>query len=76
MAHKVYTAIVNSVRSGKLKEPFSTDDFRSACPGLGPGTYTAFLHKHAAGNPGNNTELFERVAPGRIECVRPFKYGV
>ena len=76
MAHRVYEAIVSAVRTGILIEPFSRDDFRSACSGFGEGTYNAFLDKHAVGNPGNNSELFERVSPGKFECVRPFKYGV
>ena len=76
MAHRVYEAIVRAVRTGRLIEPFSSTDFRSACPGFGKGTYNAFLAKHAVGNPGNNSELFERVSPGQFECVRPFKYGV
>ena len=76
MAHKVYRAIVQAVRSGSLVEPFSQNDFRSACRGLGNGTYQAFLHKHSKGNPGGNTELFTKVGPGRFKCIRPFKYGV
>jgi len=76
MAHKVYEAIVRAVKSGKLGEPFSKDDFRSACPGLGGGTYNAFLDKHAVGNPGGNSQLFLRVAPGRFKCVRPFLYAL
>ncbi|PKN99383.1 MAG: hypothetical protein CVU43_15295 [Chloroflexi bacterium HGW-Chloroflexi-5] len=76
MAHKVYGAIVSAVRSGRLSEPFDRAAFRRACPGLGSGTYNAFLDKHAVGNPGGASELFERVAPGRFVCVRPFKYGL
>lgn len=76
MSHKVYRAIVEAVRSGSLREPFSQSDFRLACRGLGQGTYQAFLHKHSKGNPGGNTELFAKVGPGRFKCIRPFKYGV
>jgi hypothetical protein len=76
MAHKVYSAIVNAVRAGKLGEPFSKDDFRVACTGLGHGTYAAFLDKHAEGNPGHNSELFRREAPGQFSCLRPFRYGL
>lgn len=64
MAHKVYEAIVKAVRSGAVHEPFSKDQFSLACPGLGAGTYNAFLDKHCRGNPGRNSELFDRVAPG------------
>lgn len=76
MAHKVYDAIVGAIRDGRLIEPFDQADFRSSCPELGEGTYNAFLSKHARGNPGNNTELFERVSKGKYVCVRPFLYGL
>ena len=59
MTHKVYKAIIQAMRNGTLVEPFSWADFLAACPGLGCGTYTTFLHKHARGNPGGNTELFQ-----------------
>jgi hypothetical protein len=50
MAHKVYGAIVKAIRSGRLKEPFAKKDFENSCPGLGYGTYNAFLDKHAVDN--------------------------
>ncbi|MEA2033219.1 MAG: hypothetical protein U9N41_06515 [Euryarchaeota archaeon] len=73
--HKIYRCIVEEVKSGTLKEPFTKDDFRTACPKFGEGTYNAFLDKHRVGNPGGNSELFERVSPGKFKLVRPFKYG-
>ena len=76
MLHEVYGAIVREVRAGRLGEPFTVDDFRRACTGFGHGTYNAFLHKHAQGNPGGNSELFERVSAGRFTCLRPFRYGL
>ncbi|MFA5181225.1 MAG: hypothetical protein WC405_07870 [Syntrophales bacterium] len=75
MKHKVYGAIVRAIKAGILTEPFTSQDFRTSCPGLGNGTYNAFLHKHAKGNPKGNSELFERVATGQFKCLRPFKYG-
>jgi hypothetical protein len=75
MKHKVYEAIVKAIKTGKLTEPFTMQDFQMSCPGLGNGTYNAFLYKHSKGNPGGNSELFERVAPGQFRCLRPFKYG-
>lgn len=65
-----------AIGAGWLREPFSNEDFKNACPGLGAGTYKAFLHKHAVGNPGHASELFMRVSPGHFKCVRPFKYGL
>lgn len=74
--HKAYTMIVRAIQQRLLGEPFTNRDFRRACPGLGAGTYNAFLDKHALGNPGGQTELFARAAPGRFCLLRPFKYGV
>jgi hypothetical protein len=74
--HKAYTAIVGAVKKGKLKEPFTNDDFRHACPGLGNGTYNAFLHKHRKGNPGGNSELYELTSPGKFRLLRPLRYGL
>jgi len=76
MGHKVYVSIVTAINNGILTEPFSKKDFEIACPGFGKGTYNAFLDKHAHGNPGGNTELFERVSTGKFRCLRPFKYGL
>ena len=74
--HAVYRAIVAAVEYGALREPFTREDFRRACPGFGDGTYNAFLDKHTLGNPGGNSELFERVAPGEFRVLRPLKYGL
>src|SRR5437867_10346403 len=75
MAHRVYESIVNAVRNGQLKEPFSRDDFRAACLRLGGGTYNAFLDKHAVDNPGKNSHLFIRVAPGDSSAFVHFWTG-
>jgi len=76
MAHKVYKSIIKAIKSGKLTEPFSRKDFEISCPVFGKGTYNAFLYKHDRGNPSGNTELFEKVSPGKFRCLRPFKYGL
>lgn len=74
--HKVYSAIIQSVKSGKLKEPFGQDDFRRACPGFGEGTYKAFFYKHRKENPGGASELFEMITTGRFCLLRPFRYDL
>lgn len=74
--HKVYKAIVQAVKNGRLKEPFSQEDFRRACPGFGEGTYHAFLHKHRKDNPGGASELFELTSPGKFRLIRPLRYGL
>lgn len=74
--HNVYSAIVRAVKSKRLREPFGSKEFRATCPGFAEGTYNVFLNKHRKGNPGGNSELFIRVAPGRFRVIRPFKYGL
>jgi len=62
-ASEIYAA----VRGGRLKEPFTADTARRACPGWADATYRVFFNKHRVGNPGGTTELFVRVAPGRFK---------
>ena len=69
-------AIVNAVKTGALTEPFSKGTFRPACSGFGDATYNSFLDKHSLGNPGGNSELFERVSPCLFICLRPFRHGL
>jgi|GEM_PF-744404 hypothetical protein len=75
-SHRVYSAIVKAVGRGKLKEPFTNDDFRKQCPGFGNGMYAAFLYKHRVGNPGSNSELFVLQPPGKFRLLRPLKYQI
>jgi hypothetical protein len=75
MAHIVYESIVTAVKRGQLREPFSKEEFCTACAGLGGGTYNAFFWKHQRGN-GKTSELFDLVSPGRFRCIRPFLYGL
>lgn len=74
--HKVYTSIVDAVKSGSLEEPFTGEDFKKACPHFGEGTYNAFLWKHRAGNLAGRTELFIKISPGKFKLLRPFKYDL
>lgn len=76
VGHKVYKSIVDAVESGRLKEPFNSDGFRSACPSFGEGTYTTFLGKHRVGNPGGNSELFVKISRGLFKLARPLKYDL
>ena len=73
---KVYCRIVGAVKRGELKQPFTASDLEKACPGFRKATYGTFLPKHAVGNPGRNSELFERVSRGKYRLVRPYKYGL
>jgi hypothetical protein len=74
--HKVYIAIVKAIEGGRLKEPFSNNDFKNACPGFGEGTYNAFLWKHRKGNLQGESELFELLKPNIFRLIRPIKYEV
>jgi hypothetical protein len=75
MEHEVYRSIAREVRRGRLREPFSAEDFLLACPGFAANTYRVFLPKHAERNPGRASVLFRRASRGSYRCVRPFKYG-
>ncbi|MDZ4723773.1 MAG: hypothetical protein SGI97_07710 [candidate division Zixibacteria bacterium] len=59
-----FNEIFRAVKEEKLLEPFMPNDVRDACPGYAENTYSVFLPKHRIGNPGRNTELFERMADG------------
>jgi hypothetical protein len=74
--YRVHSAIVSAVRVRRLQEPFRSEDFQRACPGFTEGTYQVFLNKHRRGNPGSNSELFERVAPGSFKLLHPIRYGL
>jgi len=74
--HMVYRTIINAVENESLIEPFTRKDFQLACPGLGDGTYQAFLPKHRKGNPSRTSELFEMVGIGKYRLIRPFLYDL
>ena len=64
-ASEVYVA----VRSGRLRQPFSTETVKRACPGWSDGTYRNFFNRHRVGNPGGMAELFVRRAWNRFEIT-------
>ena len=66
---RVVEAIDAAIEEGRLREPFSNEDFRAACSGFGQGTYNAFLWKHSVGNPGRQTIYFERVGKNQFQRV-------
>ena len=70
--HIVYEAIVKAAKEGRLREPFTSSEFRRECPGFGAGTYNAFSWKHRKGNPGGASELFEKVSPGKFIVLKTF----
>jgi hypothetical protein len=59
-----------------LDEPFDRNDFVRRVSGLGKGTHHAFLEKNARGNPGEDSEVFNLVAPGRFRCIQTFRYNL
>lgn len=67
---RVVEAIDTALGRGNLTEPFSNEDFRHACPGFGRGTYNAFLWKHSRGNPGCQSEYFERIGKNRFRRIQ------
>ena len=57
--------IRRAVAAGDLVEPFRVRDIINAKSiDSNQSTPNTFLPKHRVGNPGGNTELFIRVAPG------------
>ena len=73
--HMVYSTIITAVKNGRLKEPFSRNDLKSACKSLVEETCNTFPSKHRKGNPGGNSELFEMVSKGKFKLIRPLRYG-
>lgn len=67
---RLATQIYESVREGKLVEPFSPKDVRTVCPDWAYKTYSTFLAKHKLGNT-KETELFEQVGPGLYRTLKP-----
>ena len=74
--HELYSCIVEAVKKGKLKEPFTAKDVQRVCPQFAHNTYGTFLPKHRRNNPGGNSELFERVRRGQYKLLQPIKYGL
>jgi hypothetical protein len=64
---EVYAAVLE----GRLREPFTLDDLRRACPGWPESVYQGFLPQHSIGNRGGKPELFERVGFGLYRLNRP-----
>jgi hypothetical protein len=65
---KIVTAINISVKSGKLKQPFSVADVNTACNGLLTKS-PSFLSKHRKGNPGGHTIYFFRNNIGKYSLI-------
>jgi hypothetical protein len=61
-ASEIYAA----VKAGRLKQPFTAETAKRACPGWADRTYSNFFSKHRVGNPSGATELFISVAPGQF----------
>lgn len=76
MDHKIYRSIVEAVREKRLKEPFTSGNVRRDCPEINPRTPGTFLPKHAKGNPGGNSELFDKVGRGSYRLLHPVKYSL
>lgn len=67
---KFIKAIRIALKAGSLKQTFRAEDVKKAVPGFANKTYNAFLPKHRRGNPGQNTELFERISLGLYRLIR------
>ena len=54
----------------RLRPIFGPKEVAVACPGWSKRTYSVFLPKHRVGNPGGDTELFDRVGPGLYRILK------
>ncbi|PKB63513.1 MAG: hypothetical protein BZY80_07035 [SAR202 cluster bacterium Io17-Chloro-G2] len=69
MLRKLAKEIYAAGKEGELPPIFGPGDVEKACRGWSKRTYSVFLPKHRIGNPGGESELFERVAPGRYKLL-------
>jgi len=53
--------IREALENGRLKEPFTWEDIKRACPGCADKTYKVFLVHHRKGNPIEYPEYFIRI---------------
>ena len=63
--------IYAAVPEGRLREPFTRDDLKRACPGWPTSIYIEFLPRHSVGNKYGNAELFVKVARNQYRLNRP-----
>jgi hypothetical protein len=63
-------SIFNAFQKGTLKEPFTSSDFKKACPGWAESTYNTFLWKHRKNNPGGYSELFVLISSGKFKILK------
>lgn len=61
MPKQTFASIQSAVNSGRLGTPFKPSDVNRVLKITFAAT---FLPKHRVGNPGGNTELFDRLGPG------------
>jgi len=66
---RVVASLRQRAADGTLPRRFTKKDFERVCPGLGHGTYNAFLWKHRQGNPGGYRPYFRLVGPGLFELI-------
>lgn len=66
---RMYNDIKHAINSGKVKEPFTADDFKKSCKGYADLSYWNFLNKHRKDNPGEYTEYFEKLKNGKFKLL-------
>ncbi len=62
---KIIKEIRDAITDGKIRNPFTKEEWKRACPGWADATYNVFLLKHRVCNPGGYTEYFEQL-PNRL----------
>lgn len=73
MKSQIYTYIVKAIKNKELKEPFTAKRFKEVCEKWKRSA--SFLWKHRRGNPGGNSELFERILskPRKFKLTKPLR---
>ena len=70
MKKTLLSCVREAVEKGVLKEPFTAENVKEACPGFADKTYKSFLVHHRKGNPINLPEYFERNAEGKFSLIK------
>jgi len=62
--------ILEAISKGTLKQPFTWQDLKRACPGYADKTYRLILVHHRKGNPIGYPEYFKRIDQEHFGLVR------
>ena len=70
---RIIESIKHALKEKRLPEKFRSEEFRKACHGFAPHTYSNFLPKHRVGNPGGYTEYFKQHLDGSYSLLSRYR---